>query len=99
MTSKAYCWTCKRELPPTWWDRHIVSLRHLRRAQGHPPPFVTPKDRDARELESEDGSEDVEDAGSHDDELPAAPPAHAAQQLPRTRLVSVQLGTGRPQNG
>ena len=77
MTSETrnYCFTCKVWITLPRWDRHIVSLGHLRRAEGHPAPFVR-HPLIARELESEDGGEDVEDAGSHDDELPAVPPAN-----------------------
>ena len=42
---KRYCWTCKRSIAPVWWERHITSVGHVRRALGDPPPFVHPKTR------------------------------------------------------
>ena len=34
---KRYCWTCRRWIPPAWWERHTSSLNHLRAALEGPP--------------------------------------------------------------
>ena len=66
-----WCWTCRRALSPAWWDRHIQSIGHVRRALGDPLPFVQPKARDADEDEPEDDvtsltSTDYGDVGGPD---------------------------------
>ena len=38
---KLYCFTCKRWIPPVWWERHIASTRHRNRILGIPPPPFT----------------------------------------------------------
>ena len=42
-TGRVYCFTCKKEIHPSWWTRHMTSVGHVRRALGDPPPFVQPK--------------------------------------------------------
>ena len=63
---KRYCWTCKRSIAPAWWQRHMASLGHVRRALGDPPPFVQPKtgqpSAEADPLEEDDGDETEADA-------------------------------------
>ena len=41
-TVKVYCFTCKKEVHPSWWLRHMKSIGHVRRALGDPHPFVHP---------------------------------------------------------
>ena len=40
---KNNCWTCRKAITPAWWNRHIVTIGHVRRAHGDPPPFVQPQ--------------------------------------------------------
>ena len=141
---KSYCWTCRKAITPAWWNRHIVTIGHVRRAHGDPPPFVHPQTK-GKPADEDEPEEDVKSLTSSDDGDAGDPdtraqcdgcsgriqpgveywrddgrvyhngclpmvttrplnPAQAAQAAPQqsgTRLagVSVQLGTGRPQNG
>ena len=69
-TAKRYCWTCRTEITPARWARHIKSIGHVRRAAGDSPPFVQPKARDAAEDEPEEELTDGNSSDDHDDGEP-----------------------------
>ena len=79
---KRYCWTCKRSIAPAWWQRHMASLGHVRRALGDPPPFVHPKTRQG------DGPLSDDDDENDDDEADVG----AALKSPNNPDLRVQCG-------
>ena len=42
-SEKLYCFTCKRWIPPVWWERHMASIRHRNCVLGIPPPAFNRK--------------------------------------------------------
>ena len=63
---KRYCWTCKRSIAPAWWQRHMASVGHVRRALGDPPPFVHPKTRKGTNALIDDEPDEPDEADEPD---------------------------------
>ena len=80
---KLYCFTCKRWIPPVWWERHMASIRHRNCVLGIPPPPFTRKT-------SQPDDDDEPDALDPDAKLPGPSVVYGC---PRRRMGGT--GDGR----
>ena len=66
-TEKTYCFTCKRWIPPVWWERHMASTRHRNCVLGIPrPPFTWKTGKPADPLDKADEADPLDKADEAD---------------------------------